>query len=86
MRWLYVGIGVVLTLVAFTLGQYGLVVFLAYWTGGYLILVAIRGIYLEPRLEEKYPLSRSKKQVRARRRQWELSGLDEENPSPEQPA
>ena len=66
-RWLYIGIGVVLSLVSFTLGQYGLVVFLAYWAGGYLILVAMRRIYLEPRLEEKYPLSRSKKQLRAQR-------------------
>lgn len=76
-RWLYIGIGVVLTLVSFTLGRYGLVLFLAYWTGGYLILVAIRRIYLEPRLEEKYPLSRSKKQLRARRTPWRISEPDE---------
>lgn len=66
-RWLYIGVGVVLTLVSFTLGWYGLVLFLAYWTGGYLILVAIRRIYLEPRLDEKYPLSRSKRHQRADR-------------------
>lgn len=79
-RWLYIGIGVVLTLVSFTLGQYGLVVFLAYWTGGYLILVAIRRIYLEPRLEEKYPLSRSKKQRRSQR-----APLTDSKPAPEAP-
>lgn len=66
-RLLYVGIGVVLTVVCFTLGQYGLVVFLCYWTGGYMILVAIRRIYLEPHLDERYPLSRSKRQRRAQR-------------------
>ena len=77
-RWLYIGIGVVLTLFSFTLGQYGLVMFLAYWTGGYLILVSIRRIYLEPRLEEKYPLSRSKRQLRAQRTPWRISEPEEE--------
>jgi hypothetical protein len=56
----------VLTLVAFTFPQ-GVVLFLAYWVGGYLILVAIRRIYLEPHLDEKYPLSRAKESRRARR-------------------
>jgi transcriptional regulator with XRE-family HTH domain len=79
-RWLYIGIGIVLALVSFTLGQYGLVLFLAYWTGGYLILVAIRRIYLEPRLEEKYPLSRSRKQLRARRTKWSVSELEDAKP------
>ena len=59
-RWMYIGIGVIVTVVGFTLGQYGLVLFLAYWTGGYLILVAVRRIYLESRLREKYPLARSR--------------------------
>ena len=65
-RWLYIGVGVVLTLVAFTF-PHGLVLFLGYWVGGYIILVAIRRIYLEPRLDEKYPLSRAKESRRARR-------------------
>lgn len=65
-RWLYVGIGIVLTLVSFTFPQ-GLVLFLGYWVGGYIILVAIRRIYLEPHLDEKYPLSRAKESRRARR-------------------
>lgn len=64
--WLYIGIGVVLTLVSFTF-PYGLVLFLSYWVGGYIILVAIRRIYLEPRLDEKYPLSRAKQSRRERR-------------------
>jgi len=66
-RWLYVGVGVVLTLVSFTMGQYGLVLFLAYWTGGLLILMALRRIVLEPRLDVRYPLSRSKRQLREQR-------------------
>src|SRR5690606_39243637 len=65
-RGLYIGVGIVLTLVAFTFPQ-GLVLFLGYWVGGYIILVAIRRIYLEPHLDEKYPLSRAKESRRARR-------------------
>lgn len=66
-RWLYIGIGVVLSLVSFTF-SYGLVLFLSYWTGGYLILIAIRRIYLEPHLERQYPLSRATPTRRERRR------------------
>ena len=65
-RWLYVGIGVVLTLLSFTFTQ-GMVLFLAYWTGGYFILVAIRRLYLEPHLEAKYPLSRRRESRRTQR-------------------
>lgn len=64
-RWLYIGVGVVLTLVSFTLSWYGFVLFLSYWSGGTLILAALRRIYLEPHLDEKYPLSRSKRRLRA---------------------
>ena len=65
-RWLYVGIGIVLTLLSFTFAQ-GFVLFLSYWTGGYLILAAIRRIYLEPHLDAKYPLSRRQETRRERR-------------------
>ena len=68
-----------LTMVGLPLGQYGQALVLAYWTGGYIILVAIRRIYLEPRLEERYPLSRSKKQLRARRTRWKVSELEDGN-------
>ncbi|MCC4908452.1 helix-turn-helix domain-containing protein [Microbacterium sp. cx-59] len=64
-RWLYIGVGIVLSLLSLTLGAYGLVLFLSYWTGGYLILVAMRRIYLEPHLATRYPLSRSKRELRA---------------------
>ncbi|MGM1018598.1 MAG: helix-turn-helix domain-containing protein [Actinomycetota bacterium] len=66
-RWLYIGVGIVLSLVSFTF-PHGLVLFLAYWTGGYIILMAIRRIYLEPTLDAKYPLSRDRRSPRARRR------------------
>ena len=67
-RWLYIGIGIVLTLLSFTFAQ-GLVLFLAHWTGGCFILIASRRIYLEPRLDAQYPLSRRKKSRRARRQE-----------------
>jgi transcriptional regulator with XRE-family HTH domain len=66
-RWLYIGVGVVLTLVSFTF-PHGFVLFLSYWVGGYIILVAIRRIYLEPHLDEKYPLSRGKQPRASKRR------------------
>ncbi len=66
--WLYVGIGLVLTMLSFTMGSYGLVLFLAYWTGGLLILIALRRLILESRLDARYPLSRSRRQLREQRR------------------
>ena len=39
-RWLYIGIGVILTLLGFTFPQ-GFVLFLGYWIGGYCILTAV---------------------------------------------
>jgi transcriptional regulator with XRE-family HTH domain len=65
-RSLYIGVGVVLTLLSFTFGQ-GMVLFLGYWIGGTMILIAIRSLYLEPHLDERYPLSRAKPSRRARR-------------------
>ncbi len=64
---LYVGIGVIATLLSFTF-PYGVVLFLSYWVGGYLILKAIRRLYVEPRLDAAYPLSHPTKSRRARRR------------------
>jgi len=74
--WLYVGVGIVLSLLSFTLGAYGLVLFLAYWSGGYLILRAVRRIYLEPRLEAQFPLSRSKRHRRAQPAQRRASDVE----------
>ena len=71
-RWLYIGVGVVLTLLSFTFAQ-GLVLFLGYWIGGTMILLAIRRLYLEPHLDEKYPLSRAKPSRRARRQTRDAS-------------
>lgn len=64
-RWLYIGIGVIATLLSFTFAQ-GLVLFLNYWIGGTMILLAVRRLYLEPHLDEKYPLSRGAARNRSR--------------------
>jgi len=66
LRLLYLGIGIVATLLSFTFAQ-GLVLFLAYWVGGYFILIAIRRLYFEPFLDAKFPLSRRGESRRARR-------------------
>lgn len=66
-RWLYIGVGVVVTLFAFTTGQYGLPLLVSYWFAGFIILRALRTLVLEPRLDAKYPLSRSRHQLRSRR-------------------
>lgn len=65
---LFVGLGIVLTFVAFTIPN-GLALFLAYWLGGTLIAVALRRLLLEPRLDARYPLSRSTRTRRQRRRE-----------------
>jgi transcriptional regulator with XRE-family HTH domain len=62
--WLYVGVGVVVMMLSFALGVYGLAVTFAYWVGGAIILVAMQRIFLQPRLEAKYPLSKSKRERR----------------------
>jgi transcriptional regulator with XRE-family HTH domain len=66
-RWLYIGIGIAVTLVSFTLGGAALAVLVAYWVAGYIILTALRRLFLEPMLERKFPLSRSKRELRAKR-------------------
>jgi transcriptional regulator with XRE-family HTH domain len=64
---LFVGIGVVVTLLSFTV-SFGLAIILSYWIGGFLILRAVRRIWVEPRLDATYPLSRPTESRRTRRR------------------
>lgn len=66
-NWLYVGIGIVVTMLSFALSWYGIAVSLAYWAGGSIILIAVKRIRLEPRLDDKYPLSKSRRNLRAAR-------------------
>ncbi|MGO1701761.1 helix-turn-helix domain-containing protein [Micrococcaceae sp. AOP34-BR2-30] len=63
--WLYVGVGIVVTMLSFALSWFGIAVTVAYWAGVSIILSAVQRIYLEPRLEEKYPLSKSKRELRS---------------------
>lgn len=63
--WLYVGVGIVVTMLSFALSWFGIAVTVAYWAGVSIILSAVQRIYLEPRLEEKYPLSKSRRERRS---------------------
>lgn len=66
--WLYTGVGIVVTTLSFALGFYGIAVTVAYWAGGSIILGAVQRIYLQPRLEAKYPLSKSTRDRHASKR------------------
>lgn len=75
-RWLYIGLVVVLALFSFTVAQglmQGVAPFFAYSIVGYIVLVAVRRIYLEPHLDQKYPLSRRKRPRRTRRQKPEVA-------------
>ncbi|MEN2740983.1 hypothetical protein ABCS02_24635 [Microbacterium sp. X-17] len=59
-----------MTLVSFFFGQVGWVVMACYWSGGFIILTALRRLVLDPWLDGRYPLSRHRRrrirtQVRA---------------------
>lgn len=58
-RWLFLGLGVIATLLSFTF-PYGVVLFFGFWIGGSMIFVAFSRLYLDPRLDARYPLSRAK--------------------------
>lgn len=58
-RWLFLGLGVIATLLSFTF-PYGVVLFLGFWIGGSMIFVAFTRLHLDPRLDVRYPLSRAK--------------------------
>lgn len=68
--WLFIGVGVVVSMLGFALGgPLGGTLFLMYWGGGPLIFVAVRRLVLEPYLDDKLPLSRSKAELRSAQRQ-----------------
>lgn len=63
--WLFIGVGVMVSMLGFSLGgPMGGTLFLMYWGGGSLIFVAVRRLVLEPHLDDKLPLSRSKAELR----------------------
>lgn len=81
-RWLYIGVGIVIALFAFTAGQYGLPLLLSYWVAGFIIFRALRTLVFEPRLDEKYPLSRSRVERRAHRSRSRNSATTDNTTSP----
>lgn len=65
--WIYLGVGVALSLISFTMGALGLVLFFSYWTGGLLVFLALRRIILDPLLDSHYPMSRRGRQIAGQR-------------------
>jgi transcriptional regulator with XRE-family HTH domain len=69
-RWLFIGVGVAVSFLAFVVGgPWGGTLFVIYWLGGSLILLALRRIVIEPSLDQKLPLSRSRREKRKHRPQ-----------------
>lgn len=67
--WLFIGVGVIASFLSFAWGgQYGAVLFFGYWGGGTLIAVSLRNLFLDPHLDEKYPLSRNARVARQQKR------------------
>jgi transcriptional regulator with XRE-family HTH domain len=62
-RWLFIGVGVVVTAACFVVSEAGPALFFGYWIGGYIIFGALRRLIIEPHLDAKYPLS--KRRVRS---------------------
>lgn len=76
--WLFIGAGIGVSMASFAAGgQLGAVLFLSYWGGGTLVFVAFRRLFLDPRLDEKLPLSRSKAELRAQRRRRVTPAADD---------
>lgn len=66
-RMLYIGVGIAVTILSFLLGGAGAAVIIAYWSGGLIAIIALQRIVLEPRLDEKYPLSRQLNRAQKKR-------------------
>jgi transcriptional regulator with XRE-family HTH domain len=63
-RWLFIGVGIVVTCACFVVA-FGPTLFFGYWIGGYIIFGALRRLIIEPHLDAKYPLS--KRRIRVQR-------------------
>lgn len=57
-RWLFIGVGIVVTLLCFVIPHVGTAVFFSYWIGGFVIFMALRRLIIDPHLDAKYPLSK----------------------------
>ena len=67
--WLFLGTGVILSIVLLVNAQFGAVYFVGFWGGGTLIFLALRRLLLDPRMDQRFPLSRSKESIRRQKRQ-----------------
>ncbi|TPX00746.1 hypothetical protein FJ656_31205, partial [Schumannella luteola] len=76
-RWLYIGVGVTITLVSMLLGGAGTGIMLAYWFGGTIIAIALMQLVLEPRLDARFPLSRSHGERRRAAREAKAAAKDD---------
>lgn len=60
--WLYIGIGVIVTVVFLFAGvPFWLPITIAYWAGGLILLLSLTALLLEPWLDRRYPLSRTRR-------------------------
>jgi len=60
--WLYIGIGVIVTVVVLFAGvPFWLPITIAYWAGGLILLLSLTALLLEPWLDRRYPLSRTRR-------------------------
>lgn len=67
--WLFIGTGVIVSMIGFGAGgALASVLFFGYWGGGSLIFFALRRLLLDPYLDEKYPLARGREHSRRQKR------------------
>jgi transcriptional regulator with XRE-family HTH domain len=57
-RWLFIGSGIILSVLGLLVPQIGSVLFFAIWFGGFFIFAALRRLVIDPHLDAKYPLSK----------------------------
>ena len=57
-RWLFIGVGVIVSVLGLLVPHIGSILFFAFWFGGFFIFVALRRLVIDPHLDAKYPLSK----------------------------
>ncbi|HEY1531154.1 MAG TPA: helix-turn-helix transcriptional regulator [Galbitalea sp.] len=66
-RWLFIGAGIILSVLGLLVPQIGSVLFFAFWFGGFFIFVALRRLIIDPHLDAKFPLSKRTAPRKAKR-------------------